>query len=434
MSSTDDTAISTPVDIQEPKGTDGVRSQTSLEPKPPVTTKQWLLVLSAFVVFLNTWGILLTFGVFQTYYEQVLLPDRTASDIAWISTVSAFMMLFSGLITGTLFDYGYLRPLLFWGSLLEVFGLMMVSLSTKYYQLFLAQGICTGLGGGMLYIPAIAAAAAGLQQFRRAKFIGLIASATGIGGVIYPIMFRRLVSPLGFPWTVRVIAFTMFGTFLMSYLTLIYKPQKNSLVRPLIDKAAFTDAGFLLLVLAGFFCSMAYYMPILYLPSFAESKIPGFSAQNTDLAFYLVSIANGTSVVGRLIAGAIATAIGPTETATLAAASSSIILFLWIIVKSKTRMIVWTVFWGLASSVIVAMPGAMVPLFCPSLQVIGTRTGMFWAGVGIGVLIGCPVAGVLIDVKAAEIHWWQLQVFAGAIMTAGTLSFIYPVIQVRKTR
>jgi MFS family permease len=90
-------------------------------------------------------------------------------------------MLFSGLVTGTLFDYGYLRPLLLWGSLLEVFGLMMTSFSTQYYQLFLAQGICVGLGGGMLYIPTIAAAATGIQQFRRAKFIGLIASATGIG-------------------------------------------------------------------------------------------------------------------------------------------------------------------------------------------------------------------------------------------------------------
>lgn len=125
-------------------------------------------------------GILLTFGTFQTYYEQIL-PDKSASDIAWISTVSAFLLLFLGVVTGTLYDYGYLRVLLFGGSLLEVFGLMMVSLSTKYYQLFLAQGICLGLGGGMLYIPALAAAAAGLQPFRRAKFIGLIASGAGIG-------------------------------------------------------------------------------------------------------------------------------------------------------------------------------------------------------------------------------------------------------------
>jgi MFS family permease len=111
----------------------------------------------------------------------VLLPEKSSSDIAWISTVCAFILLFSGLVTGPLLDYGYLRPLLFLGSLLEVFGLMMISLSTEYYHVFLSQGICVGLGGGMLYIPSIAAAAASLQDFRRAKFMGLIASATGIG-------------------------------------------------------------------------------------------------------------------------------------------------------------------------------------------------------------------------------------------------------------
>ena len=125
--------------------------------------------------------MLLAFGAFQTYYEQELLLDYSPSDIAWISTICAFIILFSGVVTGPLFDYGYLRPLLLVGSLVEVFGLMMVSLSKEYYQVFLSQGICIGLGGGMLYIPSIASAAAGLEEGRRAKFMGLIASATGIG-------------------------------------------------------------------------------------------------------------------------------------------------------------------------------------------------------------------------------------------------------------
>lgn len=126
-------------------------------------------------------GILLTFGVFQTYYKQILLPDKSSSEIAWISTTCAFILLFSGIVTGSLFDYGFLRSLLFAGSLLEVFGLMMLSISSEYYQVFLSQGICVGLGGGMLYVPSIAATAFSLQDFRRAKFIGLIASATGVG-------------------------------------------------------------------------------------------------------------------------------------------------------------------------------------------------------------------------------------------------------------
>lgn len=133
-------------------------------------------------------GLLLAFGAFQTYYQQVLLLNQSASDISWISTICAFILLFSGVVTGILFDYGYLRPLLLIGSVLEVFGLMMTSLSSEYYQMLLAQGICVGVGAGMLYVPSVAATAAGLQPFRRAKFMGLIATGSGIGTYFFNLL------------------------------------------------------------------------------------------------------------------------------------------------------------------------------------------------------------------------------------------------------
>ncbi|EED21454.1 MFS monocarboxylate transporter, putative [Talaromyces stipitatus ATCC 10500] len=402
------------------------------EENPPVTKKQWLLVLSSFFVFMNTWGLLLTFGTFQTYYQQELLPHKSASDISWISTICAFILLFSGVVTGTLFDYGYLRPLLFIGSLLEVFGLMMVSISTKYYHLVLAQGMCVGLGAGMLYIPSVAATAAALQPFRRAKFMGLISTGSGIGGVIYPIMFQRLLSSLGFAWAIRIIAFLIFSTFLMSYPILIYKPRKSPLVRPFIDADAFSDTPFLLIILGGFLCAIAYFVPMFYIPLYAETEISGFRGHHVELTFYLVSIVNGASVIGRLIAGVLGTLTGPTETTALAVGASSIVIFLWILVKSVGGMIVWATVWGIVSSVIVTLPGAMVPLFSPSIEVIGTRVGMFWAGVGVGVLIGSPIAGAMVDLQPGDIQWWRLQVFSGVLMAAGALCFVYPVLYVRK--
>lgn len=126
-------------------------------------------------------GLLLAFGVFQTFYEETLLPHESPSNLSWVSTISAFILLTSGLLTGPLFDYGYLRPLLVAGSLLEVFGLMMLSISTQYYQVLLSQGICVGLGAGMIFVPSLSAVAVCLDDARRAKIIGLVSSATGIG-------------------------------------------------------------------------------------------------------------------------------------------------------------------------------------------------------------------------------------------------------------
>lgn len=88
----------------------------------------------------------------------------------------------SGLVTGPLYDHGYLRALLVGGSLLEILGLMMMSLAREYYQVFLAQAVCLGLGGGMVYVPSIAAAAAAsIGEAKRPLVIGVVASGSGIG-------------------------------------------------------------------------------------------------------------------------------------------------------------------------------------------------------------------------------------------------------------
>lgn len=48
-----------------------------------------------------------TFGVFQTYYETGLLIQETPSNISWIGSIQAFLLLLCGLFAGPLFDMGY---------------------------------------------------------------------------------------------------------------------------------------------------------------------------------------------------------------------------------------------------------------------------------------------------------------------------------------
>ena len=64
------------------------------------------------------------------------------------------MLMFSqGLVSGRLADsYGPRWPLLC-GSFLHVFGLMMLSICKEYYQIFLAQCICSGIGASLLFYP-----------------------------------------------------------------------------------------------------------------------------------------------------------------------------------------------------------------------------------------------------------------------------------------
>jgi hypothetical protein len=86
-------------------------------------------------------GILTTFGAFQEYYQTELLSDQTPSAISWIGSIQATLIPMIGIVSGPLVDAGYIRSLTIIGSFLTVFGLMMASLATEYYQVCSSSSI-----------------------------------------------------------------------------------------------------------------------------------------------------------------------------------------------------------------------------------------------------------------------------------------------------
>jgi MFS family permease len=121
-----------------------------------------------------------TFGVFQSYYEDVLLKTYSASSIAWIGTVQGFCLFLAGVVVGPIFDKGHLKTLIAIGTFLVVFGLMMTSLSTEYYQVFLAHGLTVGIGTAFLFLPSIAIVATYFTT-HRALATGITAAGGSIG-------------------------------------------------------------------------------------------------------------------------------------------------------------------------------------------------------------------------------------------------------------
>jgi MFS family permease len=95
------------------------------------------------------------------------------------------MMFFGGVFCGKVFDNYGPRWLLFGGTFFHVFGLMMTSLSTKYYQFILAQGIVSALGASAIFYGSLSSV--GTWFFKnRALAMGIFASGSSMGGVILP--------------------------------------------------------------------------------------------------------------------------------------------------------------------------------------------------------------------------------------------------------
>lgn len=136
-----------------------------------------------------------------------------------------------GLFAGRLLDTGHVRLVFIVGSFLEVFGTFMASLCTQHWQLVLAQGICVGIGSGLLgqislvVIPLyfksrrmIATGIAATGASLGIRIQALLALANGaIAGIVYSIMMRELFVTVGFKWAVRILAFVMLGSLVVCY-------------------------------------------------------------------------------------------------------------------------------------------------------------------------------------------------------------------------
>ena len=103
----------------------------------------WLAVSGSFACLFCSFGWINAIGVFQTEWEKNQLKTYSPSAISWIPALEVFFMFLGGPIAGKLYDNYGPRWLLLVGSFLHVFGLMMASISSKYYQFLLSQGMPT---------------------------------------------------------------------------------------------------------------------------------------------------------------------------------------------------------------------------------------------------------------------------------------------------
>jgi hypothetical protein len=221
--------------------------------------KAWKRVAGAWLLFFVAWGPALSYGSFESYYRAEVLPDYSASSLAWIGALSTLLLVSSGAFAGPLFDRGYLRTVLICGCLLVAFSLEMLSLCTEYYQIMLAQGIGYGLGSGLIYVPALAFVTASFPPKTRAYAVGVLTTGAGVAGVLYPIMFIRLIPEIGFGWTMRLWGFLTLVLAVIGMVLVWDAPTKTTRPRSLIEWTAFTEYPFVIFCLTGFCQFLGYW-------------------------------------------------------------------------------------------------------------------------------------------------------------------------------
>jgi MFS family permease len=385
-------------------------------PPPNGGLVAWLHVAGGFMLFFNTWGILNAFGVFQTYYESGALFSRSSSDISWIGAIQATMLLMVGFITGPVYDRGYLRSLLVIGSFCIVFGMMMLSLCKTYGEVLLAQGFCVGIGAGCLFVPCVSVLPTYFSS-RLGTALGLAVSGSALGGIIYPIVLNQLIGPLGFGWAVRVIGFIALGTLLVP-IAVMRQRVKPPRARSLIDWSAFTDVPYMTFVLASLIAFMGLFVLFFYISYFGAAT----QITNTNMSFYLVPILNAGSFFGRTLPNALADKTGSFNLIAPCCIIVGILILCLLAVTTQAGLIVIAVLSGFFSGALIGLPPLCFVALTKDKSKIGTRIGMGFGIIGLGVLAGGPAGGAILA-QSTHMNWNGLWAFGGATACAAGLMY-----------
>ncbi|OAA71158.1 Major facilitator superfamily domain, general substrate transporter [Cordyceps fumosorosea ARSEF 2679] len=377
----------------------------------------WLVVLGAWCASFCSYGWINSVGIFQQYYAQGPLKDYSDTQISWIPGLQIFFMSFMGPAIGVLFDrYGPER-LLIVGSFLHVFGLMMASISTKYYQFLLSQGVCSAIGVAAVFLSAIACVSGWFDR-RRGLAFGLLATGSSLGGVVLPIMVTRLIDGVSYGWAMRTGAFLIGALLVVTICTVRRRtsiPAKTSFTAAQM-RAPFSELPFMLILGGLFLIPFGLYTPINYLPTAAAA-----GGMSQELAQYLVAVYNGASLVGRLSSGILADRFGRFN-AFIASCyiAGALVLAMWIPGTENAVTIAFAALFGLFSGAYIALLVALIAQVSP-IREIGYRNGIACLAQSVGGLLATPIAGAILARPGGLVG---IKVYAGVFLLAGTTSVL----------
>ncbi|KAM0254579.1 hypothetical protein ACHAQJ_006614 [Trichoderma viride] len=174
--------------------------------------------------------------------------------------------------------------------------------------------------------------------------------------------------------------------------------------RKLVDLAAFANAPYAVFTVGLFFVFVGLYIPIFDVVVNAQIG----SNVGEDMSFYILSILNAASAFGRVVPGQLADLYGSLEVITVCTFCSAIFAYGWIGIHTLGGSIGFAIVYGFVSGAVVSIQASVIASLVPDVRYIGTWMGMALFVAGLGILIGSPIAGVLV--------------------TTGTNSFVDPLI------
>ncbi|KAH7018636.1 putative MFS monocarboxylate transporter [Macrophomina phaseolina] len=384
----------------------------------------WLMLASAFLIE--------GFDFYSTH--EPFQSDSSHSAV--IGTVALGVMYLGSPIGLSLLQRwpAYRRPSSIAGLMISSGALALSSFATHVWQLILTQGVLWAIGASLLYHPILLFID---EWFVRRKGLayGIMWAGTAISGATVPYVYTWLLSTYSYPTAMRV--WSIAASIVPAILLLFAKPRlpvarsqhaprRNPSFRFVLTRR------FLFYQLGNTLQGLGYFIPSIYLPSYARSLGLNAAAATTPLA-----LVNLGAFIGSIAAGALCDSFDVSfVVAGLSVGAAAASFLLWGLSGRVAvgLVYVFAVAYGLsAGSFASTWPGVIKDVAKGGEVVLetGPAFGLLGAGRGIGSIASGPLSEALLRVGSSNknaafgygTEYGSLIIFTGVAMLLGGTSF-----------
>lgn len=174
-----------------------------------------------------------------------------------------FLVHFLGTFSGRAMDAEYLRTCIAFGCFFQVLGAFTTSFGTEIWHFWLSQGICSGIGHGLVFSPMISLYSTYFTT-KRVMAVSLASCGAATGGLVFPIIAHTYFETLGFAWTVRLMASIILVNSAIIITFTKARPAATRRSFPWVDLSAYREASYATFSIGSFLVFEGIYFAYIY--------------------------------------------------------------------------------------------------------------------------------------------------------------------------
>ena len=369
--------------------------------------RAWLFLAVCFTLEAVVWGFPYSYGIFQDYYTRSEQFKNDTKGLAAIGTTATGIMYFASPVVIAFIGYfpHRVRLLSSLGLFFMILGIVCASFANTIWQLILTQGVLYGAGGSMLYLPAIVY----LDEWfirRKGLAFGIMWAGTGTSGMVVPLLMTWLLGDYGLRTALRIWAIISTILLLPALFFLrsrlpVQRPVAGTSFRRRIDFSFCTTKLFLVLQLGNIMQGLGYFIPSIYLPTYA--KAIGLSNEASSVTLSLI---NAAAVVGNIAVGALVDRVDINTAIVIPSVAATVACFVvWGLSTSLAPLYVFAIMYGAsAGGYSATWPGITMAIRdrCRDENGVsrvdsGMVVALLAAGKGIGSVASGPLSELLLE-------------------------------------